>query len=153
MAKNSLLQSYLLFSFLLSFSTSLLVSNSHSDLSLSFYLPPSTLSAPKSQIQEPFLVLSPSLPPIFQIVISSSTRTQNRQFIIATPTWILTQSRHSASIQSHPACKSFSKDTSNQPSGTSHVDIMQGRPSQTQNGSKMCQLISLISGRSKVRVT
>jgi hypothetical protein len=58
---------------------------------------------------------------------------------------------HTHSVQ--PSCKSSSKDTSNQPSGTSHADVMQGRPSQTQNGSKICQLISLISGRSKVRVT
>jgi hypothetical protein len=153
MAKNSLLQSYLLFSFLMSFSKSLPVSNSHSDLSLSLYLPPPTLSARKNISPSRAFLSSFSLPPILQIVISSSTRTQNRKFIIAAPTWILTRSRHPASIQSHPSCKSFSKDTSNQPSATSHADIMQGRPSQTQNGSKMCQLISLISGRSKVRVT
>jgi hypothetical protein len=87
------------------------------------------------------------------MVISSSTRSQNCHSIITAPTWILTQSRHSTSIQSHPSCKSSSKDTSNKPSGTSHADVMQGRPSQTQNDSKMCQLISLISGHSKVGVT
>jgi hypothetical protein len=43
--------------------------------------------------------------------------------------------------------------TDPQPSGTSHADVMQRRPSQTQNGSKIRQLVSLISGRSKVRVT
>jgi hypothetical protein len=37
--------------------------------------------------------------------------------------------------------------------GTIHADIMQRRPSQTQNGSKKHQLASLISGRSKVKVT
>jgi hypothetical protein len=37
--------------------------------------------------------------------------------------------------------------------GTTHADVMQRRPLQTQNGSKKRQLVSLINGRSKVRVT